>query len=103
MIHFFIIENRPWTSKNVVSRFTTLYIILFNSISAKACGKAIVFNCGHKFHTSCLSQAGCQRQVFGRNEESWLCYICLKHQAFSLEDKENEIIVDKKSKSNNFN
>ena len=66
---------------------------MFNSISAKACGKAIVFNCGHKFHTSCLSQAGCQRQVFGRNEESWLCYICLKHQAFSLDDKENEIIV----------
>ena len=72
---------------------------MLTSIPAKACGKAIVFNCGHKFHTSCLSQAGCQRQVFGQNTELWNCYICLKHQVFSekktlfSDDQENEIIV----------
>ena len=61
---------------------------------AKACGKAVVFNCGHncKFHCSCLSKAGCLRKNFDKRQELWLCYICLKNQA-TCEEDDSQIVV----------
>ena len=58
---------------------------------AKACGKAVVFQCCHKYHQSCLSNAGCLRQVFDKGQDLWLCYACLKSRA-TIED-ENQIVI----------
>jgi hypothetical protein len=58
---------------------------------AKACGKAVVFQCNHKYHSSCLNNAGClsspkqiKKPTHGskvKPGQEWLCYTCLKSQA----------------------
>ena len=57
-------------------------------------GKGIVFQCGHKYHSSCLSNAGCLRQVFDKGQDLWLCYICLKTQPSAVEDENQIVKVD---------
>ena len=54
-------------------------------------GKGIVFQCKHKYHSSCLSNAGCLRQVFDKGQDLWLCYTCLSLQPSTAED-ENQIV-----------
>ena len=54
-------------------------------------GRAIVFQCQHKFHMKCLSSAGCLRQLFDQGEDMWLCYICMERQA--IRENQDEIIV----------
>ena len=61
---------------------------------AKASGKAVVFQCGHKYHCNCLANAGCLRQVFDKGEELWLCYTCLKHQAIEDNCDDNVIVAN---------
>ena len=54
-------------------------------------GKGIVFQCKHKYHSSCLSNSGCLRQVFDKGQDLWLCYTCLSLQPSTAED-ENQIV-----------
>ena len=50
-----------------------------------------MFQCKCKYHNSCLSNAGCQRQVFDKGQDLWLCYNCMKTQPSTMED-ENQIV-----------
>ena len=50
-----------------------------------------MFQCKHKYHSSCLSNAGCLRQVFDKGQDLWLCYTCLSLQPSSAED-DNQIV-----------
>jgi hypothetical protein len=39
-------------------------------------GRCIVFQCGHKYHMSCLAMAGCA-VISDLGEETWHCYKCV--------------------------
>ena len=59
---------------------------------AKAGGRAVVFQCGCKFHCTCLSTAGCKRQVFDQGQDIWLCYTCLQRQ--TIRERDDQIVID---------
>ena len=72
---------------------------LCNQHLAKCCGKAVVFQCSHKYHQSCLTNAGCSRQV-PDGQESLMCYSCLKSQSVSKRDATEIVVVDQDLEQN---
>ena len=55
-------------------------------------GQNIVFECGHKYHSQCLSKAGCQKKG-----QKWLCYLCLKNEGQIIQEDEVEIQDDEEN------